>query len=464
MTTALISVIGRPVGAADVSWGQNSFVYVDINGVARRADQVNAGFIPFQNLTGAYVQNLVDGSKNLPLGGSSLAVSGTAVVSGSIYGSGVASGVVKNMASGLLVFGQGLSTADMPSGISALNIGSGTVSDLEFGYLDGLTANIQTQLNHLASDVNVAGNIQYFQPKQMATLSWSSVTTCIVKATTDTPAYTIANGFPDVLNPGQFVTGGLTNSIYYRVTATTSLVFPTNIWGTEKASQWYAVLANTASATALDPFVLKAMPFMRVKSQASQVISLGTNLTPATGIGYGFTNNELLGGKVYMLSGTDKGQLRAITANNNDNTTGGTITYSGTALSLTAGDWFIVLPPSLNFRWIGSVFNNSGSNLQQFDHQGRTVNWVGTIALTTDSGTIEIVPGACPLANQVSLNCQGDEFYIGPPAGANIHIGHSAASILFYQVLSPIVNCSIALNDLVSHMTAVGLGYSYLFI
>ncbi len=47
--SGVIDVIGRPIGTGDISWGQNSFVYVDVNGVARRGGQVNAGDMPFEN-------------------------------------------------------------------------------------------------------------------------------------------------------------------------------------------------------------------------------------------------------------------------------------------------------------------------------------------------------------------------------------------------------------------------------
>lgn len=40
-----------------------------------------------------------------------------------------------------------IGTADLPTGIPATNIGSGTVDDTEFGYLNGVTSAIQTQLN-----------------------------------------------------------------------------------------------------------------------------------------------------------------------------------------------------------------------------------------------------------------------------------------------------------------------------
>ena len=45
-----------------------------------------------------------------------------------------------------------LSATDMPSGIDAANIGSGAVSNTEFGYLDGVTGALQAQLEGKASN------------------------------------------------------------------------------------------------------------------------------------------------------------------------------------------------------------------------------------------------------------------------------------------------------------------------
>jgi hypothetical protein len=75
-----------------------------------------------------------------------------------------------------------------------------------------------------------------------------------------------------------------------------------------------------------------------------------------------------------MISGSSAGQLRTISANNNDNGTGGTITYSGSSLSLAQGDWFIVLPHT-NFRWLGDVLNNSFGNIEEFKQRGKRVFW-----------------------------------------------------------------------------------------
>jgi len=48
---------------------------------------------------------------------------------------------------GLVTAGADLAASDMPTGIDAANIGSGTVSNTEFGYLDGVTSALQTQIN-----------------------------------------------------------------------------------------------------------------------------------------------------------------------------------------------------------------------------------------------------------------------------------------------------------------------------
>lgn len=50
-------------------------------------------------------------------------------------------------ANGLITGGADLSASDMPTGIDAAKIGTGVVSNTEFGYLDGVTSAIQTQLN-----------------------------------------------------------------------------------------------------------------------------------------------------------------------------------------------------------------------------------------------------------------------------------------------------------------------------
>lgn len=61
--------------------------------------------------------------------------------------SGFASaGYVRNDADGVFSGGNSISAGDLPAGINAAKIASGTVSNAKFGYLAGVTSDIQTQL------------------------------------------------------------------------------------------------------------------------------------------------------------------------------------------------------------------------------------------------------------------------------------------------------------------------------
>jgi hypothetical protein len=262
-------------------------------------------------------------------------------------------------------------------------------------------------------------------------LVWVSNTTVRVKATADCLAETALTGLPNILNSSVQVSGGLSDGkIRSNASDVSCDLSSGGLYGTtqtEKASQWYAVFAIAADDDTT--FTLKAIPIMRVKSQAGQVISLGTLVTPATGIGYGFTTDELIDGKVYFLTGASIGLVRTISANNNDDATGGTITYSGAGLTMSAGDWFIVLPPATNFRLIGTVFNNSSSHIQQFYREGNWVQTVGSIscAVTTPAGIVEDITIACPFATRCSVTMDGS-YEIGHPESgftAGDHTGQS---------------------------------------
>lgn len=268
-----------------------------------------------------------------------------------------------------------------------------------------------------------AAIIQSFGLRATPRPQWVDVTEIKVPATADSPAQIMMTGFPNILHPGLFVSGGLTDGRYRENTAAVTMDFDlsTALWGSEKVSQYYLIYALAGNAATV--FTLKSMPMMRVKSQASQVISLGTLSTPASGIGYGFTTNELVDGMIYVLTGASRGLVRAITANNNDNSTGGTITYSGTALTLAAGDWFVVLPPATNFRLIGDVFNNSSGNLEQFFRLGNAVQRVGPITCTPypggGAGLMEDIRIASPLAVKCNALITGGSEIGHPDLGAS---------------------------------------------
>jgi hypothetical protein len=218
-------------------------------------------------------------------------------------------------------------------------------------------------------------------------VTWVDATSVKVSASADCPAAVLMSGVPNFLHTDAMVTGGLSDGKYRANVVDTVMDFDvaSSLWGTEKLTQWYALLAIADDVDTT--FTLKAMPWMRVCSQAGQVISLGTMLTPATGRRYGFVTDELLGGIVYVTSGVSRGLMRTISANNDasgSDGTSGTITYSGTALTLAAGDVFIVLPPGKNFRLIDNIFNNAAGNIvntaagaQLFDTAETTI-WLAT--------------------------------------------------------------------------------------
>jgi hypothetical protein len=202
-------------------------------------------------------------------------------------------------------------------------------------------------------------------------LEYVSASQVRVNATPDCLARVMLNGFPSPLHRGVLVDGGLCDGRYREnaAPATLDLAGAGSLWGTEKAGQWYCGLAVAGSADTT--FALKGMPLLRVSSQADQVITLRNNANTAN-IGYGLTAGELAGGKILVLTGTSRGLMRAITANNSDNGSAGTITYGGGPLSLAQGDWFAALPPT-NFRSLGMILNDGGGDLAPFFQEGRAV-------------------------------------------------------------------------------------------
>jgi hypothetical protein len=226
---------------------------------------------------------------------------------------------------------------------------------------------------------------------------------------------------------------------------------------TEKNTQWYIVYALAADDDT--DYELKAMPIMRVKSQTGQAIKCGTNQTPASGINYAFTDADLVGGMVYFLTGDSKGLMRAITVNDVDTDT--RITYGGAALTVAAGDWFVVLPPATNFRMVGTFFNNSAGHIDPFRRDGNLVSWTTSLTLTgTDDVGI-----CCPFAVEAIVAFEGDG--VGPVPYI-VAIGGGGGSGAFYQTYhTPNYTASVAnpirfpINFCQFTCTMVGASYLY---
>jgi hypothetical protein len=191
-------------------------------------------------------------------------------------------------------------------------------------------------------------------------------------------------GFPSPLHRGLWVDGGLADGRYRENGApeTLDLETPGHLWGTEKSNQWYCVYALAGSTEII--FSLKAMPLMRVSSQNAQSITL-RNTANSADIGYGFVTDELVDAKILVLTGASRGLVRKVAANNNDNGTGGTITYDGDTMTLARGDWGVVLP-NTHFRYLGMVFNDAAGTLVPFLQKGGSFSY--RAARTLSSGAL----------------------------------------------------------------------------
>ena len=130
---------------------------------------LSTGVIALNGLT-AQVQNLAVGTAGADFGISSAASTHTfnlptasasnrgalstadwATFNGKLTGNAAITSATKTKitydSKGLVTAGADLAASDMPTGIDAANIGAGTVSNTEFGYLDGVSSALQTQLN-----------------------------------------------------------------------------------------------------------------------------------------------------------------------------------------------------------------------------------------------------------------------------------------------------------------------------
>jgi hypothetical protein len=94
---------------------------------------------------------------------------------------------------GLIVSGTTLSASDIPSGVDAQKIGTGLISNTEFGFLNNVTSNIQTQLNG-KFPLNLAANTTLGYNNFILTLSTGTAQTDITKSqgvSSSAPALTV---------------------------------------------------------------------------------------------------------------------------------------------------------------------------------------------------------------------------------------------------------------------------------
>lgn len=282
-----------------------------------------------------------------------------------------------------------------------------------------------------------AAVLELVELQRLPDLAWVDHTAVKVAATSDCRARVMMAGFPSPLHPGLLVHGGLSDGKYRENSADVFMDFDTSghFWGNEKSNQWYVVYAVAGSSDT--SFALKAMPLMRYSSQASQVITLRNSANNAN-IGYGFTVDELQNSKILVLTGESRGLIRTIAANNNNNDTGGTITYSGSSLTMSQGDWFVVLP-NTNFRYLGMILNNNSGHIERFHQKGRSFRWAAPLMLVQgalNGWTAVALDLAVPVtAREVHGRAQADygysvkyaDSYDGVTANQIIHLAYPGA-------------------------------------
>lgn len=129
---------------------------------------------------------------------------------------------------GLVIAGTTLSASDIPAGVDAAKISTGLISNIEFGYLNNVSSNIQTQLNGKLP-LNLVANTIVDQNNYILTLSTGTSQTDIAKAqaaTSSAPALTVqarnaaaANGFGSSVLLSGNLTGNSTQIALSRLTS-----------------------------------------------------------------------------------------------------------------------------------------------------------------------------------------------------------------------------------------------------
>lgn len=124
------------------------------------------------------------------------------------------------------------------------------------------------------------------------------------------------------------------------------------------ANSWYNVFAVDDG---LGGFKLRSTPFIRVYNDTGTSIGFGQHSNPASLIDMELFTNAYTGSKLLVLTGSQKGSIRNITANG-----GANVTYGGGALNLAQGDWVEISPAgATNFRYLGSIFTD-GAVIRRF--------------------------------------------------------------------------------------------------
>jgi hypothetical protein len=128
-----------------------------------------------------------------------------------------------------------LAAGDLPTGIDAANIGSGDVSNTEFGYLDGVTSGVQAQLDskassthtHAASDIT-SGQLDVARGGTGSDLSATGGSGQVLKQSTSGGAITVgalaASDMPTGIDPTKLSPGTVNSTEFGYLNGVTSSI------------------------------------------------------------------------------------------------------------------------------------------------------------------------------------------------------------------------------------------------
>lgn len=180
-----------------------------------------------------------------------------------------------------------LEAADMPTGIDAANIGSGNVSNTEFGYLDGVSSAIQTQLNGKQATIGLTT-----VGTNLATLSDPNAITFLrVNADNTVTARTPAQVLTDLGIAGIIVLGkDMAGASAVNTTANT-ILFSAEIPANTLQANDFIELFTQISTTVTNGTEMRLRVYLNSANSLTGAVQIGTFANSVGTGGSGFMRN-----------------------------------------------------------------------------------------------------------------------------------------------------------------------------
>jgi len=243
-------------------------------------------------------------------------------------------------------------------------------------------------------------------------LEYVSATQVKISATSGMPTRFTTSGLYGGKNMG-YILAGSKNEILENTSDVTMDITTDIDDGNEMSYNWYGIYACDNGSGG---FNLKAVTFIKINDDISNVIRTMRHDTGSI-IDYGMTTDAYAGGKIVIITGSNRGEIRNITANSSS---GGysTFTYDGSAMNNAGQVWAIITPKSsiTNYRYIGSIYNDASSNIRQFKSNGGKYYFskIQVISNGAQTGTFGLIdlstvrsPIVCEVTGVVEYNANG---------------------------------------------------------